>query len=91
MTRYLSDKYAARPPHAIVVVNDPRRSSFLLRHRASCSRALRVVHAVVSKSFLRSVPPLPADVVGSSHGVRIRGHRRTGAALAPARAPACLS
>jgi len=63
MTRYLHEKYAARPPDAIVVVSDSA-IDFLLRHRTQLFPAIPAVHAVVAKSYLRSIPALPADVVG---------------------------
>jgi signal transduction histidine kinase len=63
VSRYLREKYAARPPDAIVPVVD-QSLAFVLRHRAELFPGIAVVHAVVSASFLRSLGTLPADVVG---------------------------
>ena len=63
ITRYLREKYAARRPDAIVAVSD-NAIDFMLRHRAGLFPGIPVVHAAVLKSYLRSLPPLPPDVVG---------------------------
>ncbi len=63
MTSYLRDKYAARPPDAIVAVNDDA-VEFLARNRDRLFRSVPIVHASVSQSFLRGLPPLPGDIVG---------------------------
>src|SRR5271154_2742104 len=62
-TTYLREKYAARPPDAIVAVSDDALD-FLLRHRAQLFPQAVVVHTAVSKSHLRTLPTLPANVVG---------------------------
>jgi hypothetical protein len=58
----LLEKYAARPPDAIVAVND-NALDFLLRNRTLVFPGIPPVHTVVAKSYLRSIPTLPADVV----------------------------
>ena len=60
---YLRDKYAMRPPSAIVVFGFPALD-FLLRHRAELFTRVPVVHFAVDEASLRSAKPLPADVVG---------------------------
>jgi signal transduction histidine kinase len=63
MTTYLREKYAARPPDAIVAVSD-EALDFLLHHRAQLFAGVPVVHTAISKTFLQTASPLPADVVG---------------------------
>jgi signal transduction histidine kinase len=63
VSAYLREKYASRPPHVIVAVGE-EALGFLLRHRAELFSQVPVVHAGVARSFLRSLPPLPVDVVG---------------------------
>lgn len=60
---YVREKYAARPPDAIVAVGE-NSLDFLVRSRKQIFPDVPLVHAVVSNSHLRSVPALPADVVG---------------------------
>ena len=60
---YIHAKYAARPPQAIVVVNDGG-VDFILRNRDRLFPGAPIVYAVVSKAFLQSRPALPADMVG---------------------------
>ena len=62
-TRYLGEKYAARPPHAIVAVSD-NALDFLLHHRAQLFPGVPLVYLAVSTTNLRPLLPLPADVVG---------------------------
>ena len=60
---YLHGKYAASPPDAIVTVsNDALR--FVVRHRAQLFPNVPIVYAVASTETLRSLSPIPADVVG---------------------------
>ena len=63
VTAFLRDKYAARPPDVLVVASD-EALAFLLDHRAELFPRVPVVHVAVPRSFLRSLPPLPADLVG---------------------------
>jgi signal transduction histidine kinase len=63
MTAYLHDKYGARPPHAIVVVNESALD-FVMRRRAALFPGVPVIHVNVGRSFLQAMPPLPADVAG---------------------------
>ncbi|MCK7577532.1 MAG: hypothetical protein MZV65_18150 [Chromatiales bacterium] len=60
---FLNEKYALRPP-TVLVVGGEEALGFLLRHRAELFPQVPVVHAAVARSFLSSLPPLPADVVG---------------------------
>jgi signal transduction histidine kinase len=60
---YLRDKYAKRPPRVIVVAGEGALS-FLLRDRAMLFPGVPVVHMGISRPVLRSIQPLPADVVG---------------------------
>ena len=63
MTTYLREKYTMRPPAAIVTVSD-EALDFVLRMRPQFFPGVPVVHTVASRSLLRSLAPLPADVVG---------------------------
>ncbi len=63
VTAFLRDKYAARPPEILIVASD-EALAFLLDHRAELFPRVPVVHVAVPRSFLRSLPPLPADLVG---------------------------
>ena len=63
ITTYLREKYAARPPDAMVAVSE-EALDFLVRHREQLFPRVPLVHAVVSKALLRSYPTLGTDVVG---------------------------
>ena len=63
VTTFLREKYALRPPE-VLVVGGEEALAFLLGHRAELFPQAPVVHMGVARSFLRSLPPLPADVVG---------------------------
>lgn len=63
LAMFLREKYALRPP-AVLVVGGEEALDFLLRHRAELFPRTPVVHAAVTRSFLLSLSPLPADVVG---------------------------
>ena len=60
---YLRGKYASRPPDVIVTVSE-EALRFILAQRADLFPRVPVIHLVVSRSFLRSLLPLPDDVVG---------------------------
>ena len=60
---YLREKYAARPPDAIIVAAEDALE-FVLRHREGLFPGTPVVHMAVSRSNLRKLPALPADVIG---------------------------
>ena len=63
VSTYLHEKYADRPPDAILVGGgDGLR--FVLRYRDRLFPAVPVVHAAVPRSTLQSIPTLPPDVVG---------------------------
>ncbi|MFG1375010.1 ATP-binding protein [Xanthobacter oligotrophicus] len=63
VTRFLKEKYAARPPGVIIVAGD-NALDFVLNTRAELFPQVPVVHVGVARSFLASRPPLPEDVVG---------------------------
>lgn len=60
---YLREKYAARPPRVIVAVSH-EALSFLLRHRDALYPRVPIIHAGIDRSYVRSLFPLPADVIG---------------------------
>ena len=60
---YLREKYASHPIDVVVVAGgDALR--FLLDNRAELFARAPAVHMGVSQEFLRSISPLPADVIG---------------------------
>jgi signal transduction histidine kinase len=63
LATYLRGKYAARPPGAIIAFGK-ESLGFLLHERAALFPGVRIVHAGVLESFLRSIPRLPDDVAG---------------------------
>jgi signal transduction histidine kinase len=60
---YLHGKYATSPPDAIVAVSD-EALSFVVRHRAQLFPGVPIIHAAVGTAVLRTIDPMPADVVG---------------------------
>lgn len=60
---YLREKYAAQVPKVIVAVGQDALS-FIVRNHDGLFPRIPVVHAGVGHSFVRSLPPLPADIVG---------------------------
>jgi len=66
---YMREKYASRPPDVIVAAGE-EALAFLLSHRADLFPQTPVVHLAASGSFLRSSPPLPADVLGVPYEYR---------------------
>ena len=60
---YLHDKYSSRAPE-IIVAGGNEALDFILRNRLQLFPRVPVVHMGVDRSFLRSIPNLPADVVG---------------------------
>ena len=62
-TRYLREKYAARPPDAIVAVSD-NAFEFLLHKRAEMFPGVPLVFVAVSTPFLDALRPLPVGVAG---------------------------
>ena len=60
---FLREKYASLPPEVIVVGGDSALE-LVLGNRAQLFPHAPVVHMGVVRSFLRSLPDLPADVVG---------------------------
>jgi signal transduction histidine kinase len=63
MISYLHGKYAASTPDVIVAVSDDALS-FVARHRSRLFPSVPIVHAAVSTAQLRSVSPLPSDILG---------------------------
>src|ERR1022692_603706 len=51
MTSYLREKYAARPPDAIIAVSD-EALDFMSRHRSQLFPSAALIHTAVSKLFL---------------------------------------
>ena len=64
ISNYLREKYADRPPSAVLAGSDALR--LLLRYRDRLFPAVPIVHAAVTRSTLQSLGPLPPDVVGTS-------------------------
>jgi len=62
-TRFLQEKYAAHAPAAIIA-GGPGALEFLLHHRAELFPQVPVVHMGIPSASLRSLLPLPANVVG---------------------------
>jgi signal transduction histidine kinase len=60
---YLHGKYATSPPDAIVAVSDDA-FSFVVLHRGQLFPGVPIIYAAVSTAALRSVDPMPVDVVG---------------------------
>ncbi|MCC6193012.1 MAG: PAS domain-containing protein [Burkholderiales bacterium] len=60
---YFKEKYAARPPRAIVAVGVPALD-FLLRRRSMMFPGVPIVHVGVDRANLESRPPLPPDAIG---------------------------
>jgi signal transduction histidine kinase len=63
MATYLHEKYAFRPPNAIVAAGD-NALAFLLRYRREIFPAAPIIHMGVSRAELRGIGPMPSDVVG---------------------------
>ena len=63
-TAYLREKYRDRPPDVVVVVGG-NALRLLAEHRQELFPSAPVVHFGVLRSVLRSIQPLPADVVGT--------------------------
>jgi C4-dicarboxylate-specific signal transduction histidine kinase len=65
LVAYLREKYRARPP-AVIVTGAEAALDFVLRNRSQLFPQAPIVHVAVSSDYLRSIPPLPPDVVGSA-------------------------
>ena len=63
MATYLRDKYAERPPDAVLIVGDTALR-FILRYRDRLFPGVPIVYAGVTRGTLQSMPPLPPDIVG---------------------------
>ena len=84
---YLHDKYAARPPDAIVGVSD-EAVDFLVRHRDRLFPGVPLVHVAASPALLRSMPGAAGRRGRRARRVRHRGDGRAGVALASECPPA---
>src|SRR5687768_13588336 len=60
---YLRDKYAEIPPEAVVAIGTPALD-FMLQRRRQLFAHVPVIHLGVDSAYLRTIHPLPADVVG---------------------------
>jgi hypothetical protein len=63
MSTYLRDKYADRPPDAVLIAGDTALR-FIMRYRDRLFPAVPVVYAAVTREMLQSIPTLPSDIVG---------------------------
>lgn len=61
---YLRDKYVLDPPE-VILVGAGEALDFVSRHRAELFAQVPIVHLGVASSYLRSIAPLPPDVVGT--------------------------
>ena len=61
---YLRDKYGSMRPDVILVAADDALG-FMLRHRAAMFGDVPIVYMNVTTSYLRTLPALPADVIGT--------------------------
>jgi C4-dicarboxylate-specific signal transduction histidine kinase len=61
---YLRDKYALQPPEVLMVGADATLD-LVLRHRSELFPRVPIVHMAVVDRHLQSMPPLPADVIGT--------------------------
>ncbi len=61
---YLREKYAKEVPNVIVVAGE-EALDFVLLNRARLFPHVPVVHTAVPTDHLRSIPPLPPDVIGA--------------------------
>jgi len=64
MASFLREKYSSHPPEVIIGGGEDVLE-FLLRYRTSLFPGVPLVHAAIEASYLRSMQPLPADVVGT--------------------------
>jgi signal transduction histidine kinase len=63
VSTYLREKYAARPPDAVLLVGDTTLA-FMLRFRDRLFPSVPIVYAAVTQPMIQSIPKLPPDVVG---------------------------
>ncbi len=64
LVAYLRDKYALRPPEVVIAANN-QALDLVTRNRAVLFPGVPIVHMGVSAEYLRSLPALPSDVVGT--------------------------
>ena len=82
VSTYLREKYAARPPEAVLVVGDTTLA-FMLRFRDRLFSSVPLVYAAVTQSMIQSIPNLPPDVVGAPITYDITGTARLALQLHP--------
>jgi len=61
---YLREKYVTRPP-GVIIVGAERALDFALRYRQQLFPQAPIVHVAVPSTYLRKIPPLPPDVIGT--------------------------
>ncbi|MFZ4481155.1 MAG: hypothetical protein ACOYNZ_14810 [Rhodoferax sp.] len=63
MATYLRNKYARYPPAVVIAVSD-EALDFAISRRAQTFPEARIIYLATSAAHLRSIAPLPPDVVG---------------------------
>ncbi|MDN8617929.1 ABC transporter substrate-binding protein [Variovorax ginsengisoli] len=63
LATYLHEKYAHRPPRAIVVIGDPALN-FILFHRPALFPGTPVVHVGIDKAYVQTLRPTQAQLLG---------------------------
>jgi signal transduction histidine kinase len=63
LSTYLREKYAARPPDAVLLVGDTTLG-FMLRFRDRLFPSVPMVYEAVTQATIQSTPNLPPDIVG---------------------------
>lgn len=63
MATYLRDKYARSPPSVVIAVSD-EALDFSLSRRVRAFPGAQIIYLATSAGHLRSIAPLPPDVVG---------------------------
>ena len=65
LVAYLREKYAAHPPD-VIVAGAEGALDFILRNRHQMFPKVPVVHLAVSSAYLKTIPALPPDVIGTT-------------------------
>ncbi|MDM0065110.1 PAS domain-containing sensor histidine kinase [Variovorax sp. J31P207] len=63
LATYLHEKYADRPPRAIVVIGDPALN-FILFHRPALFPGTPVVHVGIDKAYVQTLRPTQTPLLG---------------------------
>jgi signal transduction histidine kinase len=82
VSTYLREKYAARPPNAVLLVGDTTLA-FMLRFRDRLFPSVPMVYAAVTQAMIQSIANLPPDVVGVPITYDITGTARLALQLNP--------